>query len=443
MRALFYLMTGLPAGAMIFLNAEDPPANKQTAPTGAYENAGWQWEIRYKAFLGTMISPKHFITATHLGQGGTPDQPIFFNEQDDKVFTLANDGFRLGIPGTDLSVFEIWETFESYAPLYQGTDEADKEVFICGRGLGRGSVIMDGPDTIGWKWGNSATFADRWGVNLITDSRLSNGNDFLYTTFDPDGGIHECGLTANDSGGGWFIKENDTWKLAAVSSTVDSLRDTNDTIGDSSHFRATMSRARGFYLGSDSDGWIFIPDDPNDYTDPTEYYKNPSDARHYERTHSYGTRISSYLTELNALIQPAITHAALDGNDRFEAWLAENGVTSQNGLLDDPDGDGHPNLLEYFSNQNPTVRDLIPLNVERLAGGEIEFTLIESLDLKGRGLTGQIQKSSDLVNWTEVADLDEQSSTLNAAAGYRTRILQSVPESSGNQFYRIEITLAN
>lgn len=428
---------------MIFADAADPPANKQTAPTGAYADAGWQFELRYKDYLGTMISPKHFITATHLGQGGSPNQPSFFNGEEDIDFTLKNAGLRVGVPGTDLSVFEIWETFDHYAPLFQGTNEAGNEVLICGRGLGRGSALTSSLQTIGWKWGDGTTYADRWGVNIITASRLNNGNDFLYTTFDPDGVTHECALTGNDSGGGWFMKENGIWKLAAVTSFVDAARDTNDTTGDNSHFRAAMTNARGYYLGSDSQGWFFIPDNPNSYNNPSAYYTNPNDARHYERTHSFGTRVSSYLTELNALIQPAIDHAALDGTGRFQSWLRNAGLTSLNGAMDDPDGDGHSNLLEYFSSHNPLADDQTPLHVERLPGGDLRFTLIESLDLAGRGLTGEIEGSNDLANWGPVSDLDEQSNTIDATAGNRTRILELVATASTKRFYRLKVTLSH
>lgn len=444
MRAfLLLLFSGIPVGAMIFADAADPAANKQTAPTGAYENAGWQFELRYKDYLGTMISPKHFVTATHLGQGGLPNQPMFFNGVEDKTFTLKNAGLQVGIPGTDFSIFEIWETFESYAPLYQGGDETGKEVFICGRGLGRGSALTKGNETVGWKWGNNTTYADRWGVNVITASQLRNGNDFIYTTFDPDGVTHECALTGNDSGGGWFIKEGGIWKLAAVSSTVDATRDTNDTTGDNSHFRASMTNARGYYLGSDSQGWFFIPENPDLYTNPLEYYTDRNDARHYERTHSYGSRISSHLLEFNAIIQPAINHAALDGNGRFQAWLADAGITTLNGPRDDPDGDGHSNLLEYFSNSNPSMDTPSPFGVERLGGGEIQFTLTQSLDLAGRGLTGTIQESEDLTTWTPLTGLHEQSSVINATAGQRTRVLELATPALEKRFYRLKISLTN
>ena len=76
---------------MIFINSDDPAANKQAAPTGAYANSGWQYQVRYKDYLGTMISPKHFITATHLGRKGETTQPGFYNRGSDLTFTLKDD----------------------------------------------------------------------------------------------------------------------------------------------------------------------------------------------------------------------------------------------------------------------------------------------------------------------------------------------------------------
>lgn len=41
--------------------------------------------------------------------------------------------------------------------------------------------------------------------------------------------------------------------------SIDGLFDTNNTVGDNSEFSASMTNMRGFYQGSDSGGWSFIP----------------------------------------------------------------------------------------------------------------------------------------------------------------------------------------
>lgn len=446
--ALFFF-GALPSNGLIFWNAEDPPANKETAPSGAYENSGWQHLIRFKDFHGTMISPKHFITAKHLGEAGIVTRPSYFSGEPGQTFTVKPASRLIiedGAISTDLSIFEIWETFPSYAPLYSNTNEPGKEFVITGKGRGRGNELTRNSQVIGWEWGDVTTEADRWGVSdVLSTSTASSGADLIYSQFDANGGPFECQATGNDSGGGWFIKDGSTWKLAAVTFSADSNRDSNNTVGDDSNFRAAMTKARGFYIGSDTDGWNFIPTSNLQYLNPPSYQTNKDDARFYDKTHSYGTRISSYLSEINLLIQPAITHAALNPSDRFQAWLSGHGLTANNQPGDDADEDGISNLLEYYSDSDAGdfSEANSPFSASLQSNGEMQFTLTESLDLSGRALTSVIQKSNDLENWSNLTPVNEESNNLDEASGTRTRILSHSPGSATEIFYRLKVSLEN
>ncbi len=445
--ASLMLLGVLPGHAIIFADGDDPSANKETAPTGVYQDSGWQHLVRFKNFQGTMISPKHFITATHLGSATAITQPMYFNGVADKSFNIKpNSRTILQINGenSDLSVFEIWETFENYAPLYTSTDEVGKEFILTGKGFGQGEELTFNNATVGWKWGDATTEADRWGTSTILSTDVAgSGADLIYSQFDSNGGPHECQATGNDSGGGWFIKEGSVWKLAAITFSADAGRDSNNTIGDGSNFRAAMTRARGFYIGSDSGGWFLIPTNNGQYSNPASFETNDMDARFYEKTHSYGTRISSFITELNPIIQPSITTASLSPETRFGAWLIDQGITTNTSALDDADGDHIPNLLEYFSDSDASdISEAIsPFQVTPLTSGAIQFTLIESLDLAGRGLTGVIQKSTDLDTWTPVTTATETSSSMDTAAGTRTRILERPAGSDSELFFRLFVSL--
>ena len=98
---LLSLILVLPVSGIIFFDAASMPANTETAPTAAFANSGWQYQVvttrvsGSAKFLGTIISPKHYVTARHLGNGsgGTVDrevitQPTFITGGAAKTFTL-------------------------------------------------------------------------------------------------------------------------------------------------------------------------------------------------------------------------------------------------------------------------------------------------------------------------------------------------------------------
>src|ERR1051325_7411619 len=64
---IFLLMFMVTGSAVILYRTGDPTANT-TEPVGALAGSGWQYEGQFGAFLGTTISPHHFITAKHLGR---------------------------------------------------------------------------------------------------------------------------------------------------------------------------------------------------------------------------------------------------------------------------------------------------------------------------------------------------------------------------------------
>ena len=97
--------------AIIFFDTGDPQHNRETAPTGPLAGSGWRFQGEYKEFLGTMISPRHFITAIHIGKGPTTfvQKSWFSGETGDRVYYI-NPDFNNGngsrdVPGTDLRIF--------------------------------------------------------------------------------------------------------------------------------------------------------------------------------------------------------------------------------------------------------------------------------------------------------------------------------------------------
>jgi hypothetical protein len=256
------------ARGILFDGSGDPGANV-SAPTGVYEDSGWQFLGYYGGFLGTAIGPQHFITAQHFGlQGGVFSQDALFTggaTVNHTIDATANGGLGYwDIPGSDLRVFQIQGVFASYAEIYSGIGNGEEAV-LTGRGGVRGDAVLNGlGQTVGWEHSAGDGIA-RWGTNLISGTIGTGASTQWVAKFDGAGGTaFEAGLSDGDSGGGLFIKQGGVWKLAGVNLSIDGLYDTNGVVGDGSEFSASMTDYGGFYQGSDGTTWTLIPDGPGD-----------------------------------------------------------------------------------------------------------------------------------------------------------------------------------
>ena len=87
---LILLLGVCPLPGIVFFETGDPSYHRETAPAGLYEGAGWCYQGEYKEFLGTVISPSHFITAVHLGKGSETfiQRSWFTGEEADRVYFI-------------------------------------------------------------------------------------------------------------------------------------------------------------------------------------------------------------------------------------------------------------------------------------------------------------------------------------------------------------------
>lgn len=429
------------AEGLIFFDDTDTTA-QTVAPAGAYLDSGWQFQGRYGSFHGTMISPKHFLTAAHFGsQGSTFTQaPLFSGEATTKTFTVRN---RVRITGTDFIVAEIWETFDDYIPLYSGGNETGLETVITGAGRGRGTAISapNNPnENRGWRWGS---FDDRWGRNVIDGVASTSVGDLLLCDFDPVNGQNECQAADRDSGGAWFVKDpvDDTWKIAGINYAVDGSyldsppqpEDEDSVNGNGNEFSAALFDGSGFYVGRDPN-WTLITFQPTAASSSTRL-----------RSRTFANRVSSSATAIQNMIQPAIDDALSTPTQSFENWIAGYGSTTENSASDDADQDGLSNLEEYFSESDPTgANDATqPLTVAFLNNTTNRLTLTTSLDLAERNLSWVIQFSDtlDTLDWDDLS-LSEQSNSRVAADGVRTITFDHSPPLTGPAFYRLKIVAA-
>jgi len=239
------------AESIVFHGTGDANHNT-TAPTGTYADSGWQWQGDWSLGSGTPISAKHFITAKHFW----PSAGTKFVY--DGVQYEVEDGYD-DDPSSDLRIVEIQGVFPEWAPLYTGSDEIDLEAVLLGRGYSRGSEVTIGGESKGWLWDSGGQGTRRWGTNTV--SGTADGGVLLTFTFDAGAGGDECTLAIWDSGGGVFIKDGDTWKLAGMNYSVDGPFDEDGDDEDS--FDASLFDKGGAWEKT-SGTWTYNSDGEED-----------------------------------------------------------------------------------------------------------------------------------------------------------------------------------
>lgn len=270
-------LTATRSEAIIFEATSNVTYNT-SAPTGALTNSGWQYEGYWLgSYLGTPIAPTFFLAAIHIG--GSIGDVLQFNGSPVQYHTIAS----WDCPNSDLRVWQVAETFPSYAPLYTRSNEVGQLCVVFGRGTQRGDAITVNSQLKGWQWG-PGDGVERWGENIVstiyTDASLGQ---FLKPNFDRNGVTNECTLSVGDSSGGMFIQDGSTWKLAGIHYAVDGPFSPDGTT--SNQFNGAIMDVGGLYIPNGSGGWTFVPDQVADI--PAGFYSS---------------RVSEHATWINSVI---------------------------------------------------------------------------------------------------------------------------------------------
>lgn len=436
--ALGWLLLAPGAQALVFFQTGDPAHNREAAPTGDLAGSGWQYQGHFKNFLGTMISPRHFVTAKHVGVGGAATTFVhksFFSGSGGDTTYYVNPNVNGGtgfwnIPGTDLRVFEVYGSFPGYATLYDGTDEVGKQAVLMGRGRTRGAAITHNAETRGWLWGSNDKRA-RWGTNTVDSVYTgSSVGDLLVTDFDEAPGTEECHAALGDSGGALFLKDGAIWKLGGIIYAVDASYDTNAVCGDGTNFNGAMFNALDHFIGADNagcNGWQAV-----------------SAGNDTDQSRAFISRVSSSAYAMQAIVQNAIDESALTSNQRYDEWMTSFGISPGTSPGDDEDMDGHPNVFEYLASLDPGELDH-PKAVFKVEGNgdKIHFTVRVRLDAASRGLSWQIQQAETLINpdYSEVTGLTQVGVTRSLSEGVETLQLEVDKPAGSQMFYRLEVSL--
>ena len=124
-----------PATAVLFASTSDPAFNT-SAPDGALQDSGWQYEGAWAldTKTGTPVAEQCFVTASHVG--GSVGDPFVFAGH-----SYVTDRVDLD-PNADLAIWHVTESFPRWAPLYRKADEVGKDLVVIGRGTQRGGDVM-------------------------------------------------------------------------------------------------------------------------------------------------------------------------------------------------------------------------------------------------------------------------------------------------------------
>lgn len=205
------------------------------------------------------IKGKYIVTANHVSTSGG-----YLTFDGVTLWPLDSSFGTIKIGSTDMKLFKLLEDPQlEETPLYTGTSETTlPRATLIGWGVGRNTTVEDSVSgtTNQWKWGDTGTFAKRWGTNKI-DAALYigafSGYNYSYDTLrtrlnnDDD---NEAAAAVYDSGSGLFVNDNGTWKLAGLTTLVSRSGDSNFSIsGDANYFVRISSYA--------SDISVLIPEE--------------------------------------------------------------------------------------------------------------------------------------------------------------------------------------
>jgi Immunoglobulin domain/Immunoglobulin I-set domain len=144
---------------------------------------------------------------------------------------------------------------------------------------------------------------------------------------------------------------------------------------------------------------------------------------------------------INTATSNSVTVTVGSASTPYQTWSTAKGLTSgvNDGVSQDPDGDGINNLLEFALNGDPLAASTSLLPVVTTSGANVILTYdIQVAALASHSITAE--SSPDLVTWTAVAN-GVNGASINEAPlnGTTDHVIVTVPASGSRTFLRVKV----
>jgi len=191
---------------------------QETAPSGDWD-VDWSYVYNWNSSSAVAVDPYWMLTARHVG--GTVGQTITIGSEtytlQEIVYAPIDSGETYPV---DLALLRFDKSLPGYYDLYGGTFPTPppptvdkKEVVLVGYGV-------TGTDYVTHYTMGSGSGTERWGTNEVDDVVraivATYSSICIQTNYNSADMTYEVGYGSGDSGGGTFVEDGGTWKLAGI-----------------------------------------------------------------------------------------------------------------------------------------------------------------------------------------------------------------------------------